>query len=392
MSSSILWKEISRDLSKIKKRNSAYKEETKENFRQIQFLATKEARLRELQFMSGNALHLKRYFVNGKLIDPNKIEPILLSTQDNSEYEDLFKAATLFWSVPLSKGYGRRMRFLIMDKYHQSLIGILSIMDPVFNLSTRDNWIGWDLKQKYKRLKSVMDCNVLGAVPPYNGILGGKLVASLAFSTELRKQFSKKYAGTISTIARKKFDGKLALLTVTSALGRSSIYNRVSLPWGQKVIPVGYTQGYGVFQIPSDVFLKIREAMTIDNHPYASGFKFGNGPSWKMRVLRFALHKIGHEDILNHGIKREVFMMPLGEKSTDFLNNESSRLFGYKNTVAEISEFWKNRWLLPRLERMPDALNVDGKEMYLTILTDTVSSTKTVHKIDKKIDALPMLL
>jgi hypothetical protein len=68
-----------------------------------------------------------------------------------------------------------------------------------------------------------MDAFVLGAVPPYSSLLGGKLVAMLAASNEVRSAFKKKYSNQRSLIRRKKLDGRLALLITTSALGRSSL-------------------------------------------------------------------------------------------------------------------------------------------------------------------------
>lgn len=74
-----------------------------------------------------------------------------------------------------------------------------------------------------------MDAYVLGAVPPYSYLLCGKLIAMLALSNEVRKVFHKKYSGHTSLIKKAKRPPFLALLTTTSALGRSSIYNRIRI-------------------------------------------------------------------------------------------------------------------------------------------------------------------
>src|SRR5690606_18661658 len=88
---------------------------------------------------------------------------------------------------------------------------------------------------------------VLGAVPPYSYLLGGKLVALLAVSDEVRTAVADKYRGSVSRIGNKPFDGHLAMLTTSSALGRSSIYNRLRYQ-GQLVYrSVGYTRGSGEF-------------------------------------------------------------------------------------------------------------------------------------------------
>jgi len=42
------------------------------------------------------------------------------------------------------------------------------------DIPARDTWIGWDRKARTRNLVYTMDAYVLGALPPYNHILGGK--------------------------------------------------------------------------------------------------------------------------------------------------------------------------------------------------------------------------
>jgi hypothetical protein len=374
-----LWSEIKSDFASLANQRIAINEGTsKDSLREIHKPAAIESQTRDLKTIHSNPVSLKKYFLAGSLLNPKKIDPQLIPTTKADEYEDLFKAATTFWSVPISRGYGRRIRFVILDRYHNALIGILGLMDPVFNLSARDKWIGWDLNQKYKRLRSVMDCYVLGAVPPYNAILGGKLIASLAFSKELRNHFYRKYHGTRSEIARVKHDGKLALLTVTSALGRSSIYNRLTLPWGQRYQSIGYTLGYGVFHVSNELFVKIKEALELEDHPYANAYKFGQGPNWKMRVLRYAMERTGFGYLLNHGVRREVFAMELGRNTKRFLNGESRRHLGHTKSVNDIASYWKERWGLPRAQKDDSYLRLNSSEMFLGNISHILSSPDEV--------------
>jgi len=76
------------------------------------------------------------------------------------------------------RSLGRRMRFLVRDRSNGILIGLLALASPVLNLSARDNWIGWTVRDREARLVNVMDAFVIGAVPPYSELLGGKLVVS----------------------------------------------------------------------------------------------------------------------------------------------------------------------------------------------------------------------
>ena len=101
------------------------------------------------------------------------------------------------------------MRYLVWDKNNGKLIGIIGLTDPVFNLTPRDAWVGWDASERRERLVHTMDAFVLGALPPYSRILGGKLVALLATSSEVVKHFRAKYSNYKGIISEKKKNPRL---------------------------------------------------------------------------------------------------------------------------------------------------------------------------------------
>lgn len=118
--------------------------------RQEKLLASKE-------FIQKKLGGLLRYFASGSEIVPEQIAPRIELVPPDSWQSDLFRLASLTWSIPVSYGYGRRMRFLVWDDYNSKLIGIVALGDPVFNLKARDSLIGWDQEGRRKRLVSVMD-------------------------------------------------------------------------------------------------------------------------------------------------------------------------------------------------------------------------------------------
>ena len=121
-------------------------------------------------------------FADGSQIDPAKIKPVLVRVERGIFENELFRFATTLWSVPVSRGFGRRLRYLVMDEYHGKLIGIFALGDPVYNLRARDQHIGWSHVERSQRLVNIMDGYVIGSMPPYSALLGGKLVTSAAFN------------------------------------------------------------------------------------------------------------------------------------------------------------------------------------------------------------------
>ena len=165
----------------------------------------------------------------------------------------------------MSQGYGRRLRYLVKDRANGKLIGIFALGDPVFNLRVRDEWIGWNQAERRERLVNLMDAYVVGAVPPYAGLLGGKLVASLIASKEVGKKFQERYGGREGLISGRQKQARLTLVTVTSASGAlidvqqaEAHAERWKSDRDNPVVDLqklGATTGYGHFQITDDPLL-----------------------------------------------------------------------------------------------------------------------------------------
>lgn len=288
---------------------------------------------------------------NGHEIDPSRISPRLIEVTADSHEELLFRYARLHWSIPVSAGYGRRLRFLIWDDGHDKLLGILGLSDPVFALGARDNWVGWNKEQRRFRLANVMDAFVLGAVPPYSSLLGGKLVALAAASNEVREAFGRRYAGKTTLISGRQI-GPLALITTTSALGRSSIYNRLVLDGRTIFQSVGFTSGSGDFPFMNGVYRDLRQLVSEASNPTAKHAQWGTGFRNRREVVLKALGLLGlPRNLIYHGISREVFVVPLATNTAEFLRGDTDTLDATNLPFAQIADRWKERWALPRAER-----------------------------------------
>ncbi len=239
----------------------------------------------EQQFLVRYGRSLLSHFADGHEVIPDAIDPQISLVVSDTEDAALFRLATLLWSVPVSRGYGRRLRFLVRDRANGKLLGLFALTDPVFNLKARDIWIGWNADDRRQRLVNVMDAHIVGAVPPYSFLLGGKVTAALMASQEVCDAFATKYNHRSGIISQQCKHAQLLLITVTSALGRSSLYNRLKLPGTVEFVRIGQTTGWGHFHIPQPLFLLMRELLRREGHPYASGHGFGQGPNWRCPKL-----------------------------------------------------------------------------------------------------------
>ena len=292
---------------------------------------------------------IDKYLIDGKSLDVAKIEPkFMLVDKENT---NLFNWIKLHWSIPISAGYGRRLRYIVKDNTNGAVMGIIGLADPVFGIKDRDNLIGWTREARGEMLRNVMDAFVLGGVPPYSLVLGGKLIASLLAAPRIRSDFKNKYRGKRSRISGRIFDGKLALITTASAFGKSSVYDRIKIHNGPEMLHAGWSSGSGEFHLFSDFYDQlatlVKEEVKQRKNPL-----WGTGIRNKRVVISAALDKLNlPRDLLYHNVKRELFAMPLGKHSFEFLRGETKNVGYYNIKQHEIVDFIKNRWMVPRSMR-----------------------------------------
>lgn len=295
------------------------------------------------------------WIARGDEIDPERLSPRLVEVQPRSEEELVFRWVRLHWSIPVSAGYGRRLRFLVVDEVSGKLIGIIGLGDPVFAMKARDQAIGWSIEQRRKRLRHVMDAFVLGAVPPYSFLRCGKLVALLAASNEVRDAFARKYGRKTPLIATRTESARLAMITTTSALGRSSLYNRLKFGNERVYRAVGFTAGFGDFQFMNGLYADLRDYAEQHLTPTAKHPAWGHGFRNRRELVRLVLRDLElSTDWQHHGVERQVFLVPTAANSERFLRGDAQRLRYWDRPASALSEFFLARWYAPRARSSND--------------------------------------
>ena len=83
---------------------------TKADYRAMNKLAVQRNIEKSAPAVRPHENRLIRYIADGKEVCPESICPKIVSVKSNSEHELLFRYACLHWSIPVSSGYGRRLR------------------------------------------------------------------------------------------------------------------------------------------------------------------------------------------------------------------------------------------------------------------------------------------
>ncbi|WP_132959821.1 Druantia anti-phage system protein DruA [Rhizobium sp. BK251] len=219
----------------------------------------------------------------------------------------------------------------------------------------------------------IADVSVCGAVAPYNELLGGKLVALLLASREVRIGYEQRYSGQVSVIASQMAGrpvskpADLRILTTTSLYGiGSSQYNRLALKaedhagltetvaW--KPIGTSLTGGYGTLHLGADTANALRSMAQSRHFSRRINNRFGEGTSPRLRQMREGLDALGldSDTILHHATPRLFYACELGSKARDVLLGLAST-DARGDSAGAIANAWRTRWLDAR-SRRPDTL------------------------------------
>lgn len=297
-------------------------------------------------------------FADGSAITPQDIIPKLVKVETPEQYE-LFRLARFTWSLPYSRGYGRRLRFLVIDKHHETIMGVLGLQSAPISFMPRDQYVIYPTKERKEMLvNQTMDIFTLGAIPPYNQLLASKMMVYAASSREIRQAYRDKYTGATTLMKDRVIPPNLVMLTTTSAYGRSSIYNRVKYPdnpgglYRAIATELGYTKGYGNFHLDS-IYTDIKDFLVKQGIPANVGFGRGPKPVWQNITRTLTMLGIDGKG-LRHGIRRQAWCIPLARNAWEYLNGETEEPDYYETTFEQLASWWKERWLLPRAQRISD--------------------------------------
>jgi hypothetical protein len=218
-------------------------------------------------------------------------------------------------------------------------------------MSVRDKWLNVPKDELDLWVNMSMSAQRLGALPPYNQLLGGKMVALALTANEIRDAYREKYKNYVTLMERRKIKSDLLFMTTTSAFGKSSIYNRLKCNGEEVAKSLGFTQGAGSFHIPEDVYKEILKFLSRNGLEIKRGY--GYGPSRKLQLISNAFRLLKIPSFQYHGLKREFFIFPLVKNLLEVIRIGQKPILTDR-PINNLTQFWKERWALPRADRFRD--------------------------------------
>lgn len=248
------------------------------------------------------------------------------------------------------------------------------------------------IAQKTKHIgSSLMELNVCGAIPPYNEILGGKLVALLATSPQVISDYRDRYSDKRSEIASRLKGEDVCRPADLVYIGTTSLYyvgssqyNRLKIPgklfnssYDVRWKELGKTVGFGTLHISKATTMCLTEA--TNNGFSKINHVFGEGASPKMRLMTMAIRELLESDesdtkeFSKHAMSRIVYGAELASNTLNYLlgNDAAPNYYfnssDYLGETQKIIDFWLNRWVASRLNYTPvfERVKCFDKELFM---------------------------
>ncbi len=249
---------------------------------------------------------------------------------------------------------GRNIKIIAKDKNTSKVLGMMSLGSDVTSIGARDTFIGWTKDNKFKDGKlrcTSIGTSIVATQPLGYNFLGGKLVAMLLTSEELRTHWKKTYGD------------ELIGLTTTSLYGIHSMYNG---------IPLWKTLGESTGRVsikPDDSVYKpwlewMKEEKADDFKKIMTPKKGVNGPPTgvKQQILSYIFRELGiRKADYDHGYKRGIYFSSFYENGRDFLRGEidDSDLKMRKQFVEGYD--YINRWWKRKAIRRYTKLHIENR-------------------------------
>ena len=320
--------------------------------------------------MDKEELRLKLLEARQQYIDRNKerlekIRPLWEKTQNVCvigdwtngnepyiEFCDTQELQDLWWygrvtvsSAPLSGEVGRRIHYLVRDRTTGFVLGMVGLASDL-TIPIRDKYIGWTLQNKWKgkRINYLMNIQHCVSTPEFSKYLIGKLCALSATSKEVQERFEQKY------------HHPMAMMTVTSLYGKSSMYNRLH---GFEYL--GTTKGFSIVLIPYEIKQQMREDFKATKGKHSEIYYNEDGTVREKYGVVKGYQKLSkYTKVQSIDNFRGVYVIPLANNYKEFLRQETDTLdLMERKPFSTIVNTWNERWYLPRVARLKEGLTTE---------------------------------
>jgi hypothetical protein len=325
------------------------------------------------QIASYYDLQWKPTDINNKELTIKEIEsldPYVEIVDDPKESTKWAAVRRMIHTMDFTANPGRNVKINVKDRVSGKLLGQISLASDVTAMGVRDNFIGWTKDNKFvdgKLNNTTIASTIVCTQPLGYNFLGGKLIAMMTTTPEVREYWNSKYKNVLIAVG------------TTSLYGIHSQYNG---------IPLFKTLGESAGKIslkPDDKFydpwhqwIKENRAQwykdNISDERARNGANMGyeaNGPvsGIKQKILGQIFKECGIKATqYHHGFKRGVYMAMMYENGCEYLRNEitEDKLIlkdKFKQGTEYINKWWKKH-AISRYTKLHDEGRIKPEHLF----------------------------
>ena len=253
---------------------------------------------------------------------------------------------------------GRNVKCYVKDRTSGKILGQICLGSDITSLGVRDEYIGWTKPDKFEKGKlncTTIATTIVSTQPFGYNFLGGKLIAALATSPEVRDYWQKKYSNPLIGVG------------TTSLYGIHSQYNGIPhfKTLGESKGKISTKPDDKVYD-PWHQWLKENRKEWYEQHitreRERNGESMGyekNGPvsGIKQKIIQAIFKELGIKgNAYDHGFQRGVYFAQMYENGNEFLCSKiEEKDLILKKKFAEGNEYtikwWKDK-AIKRYEKM----------------------------------------
>ena len=254
------------------------------------------------------------------------IDPVLIRADKN-----WIHYRRMIHSAEYSSGVGRSLRYSIIDRNTKKLLGLIELSSDFGSLGSRDIHISWSHENRFKdgKLNNTAILSTCVSVQPFgHNVLGGKLMALLACSDVVRKDWKKIYGDDLYGI------------TTTSLFGNNNptMYDGIKLVWKR----LDKTNGNVIPNLPGELYKHITNILKLCFPKEYTIAKDKTTPKQKILNLILDLYNISRKDC-THGYERGVYFSEFYQETKQILCGSDIPPIltpRYKSTVNDLFQYW----------------------------------------------------
>ena len=294
------------------------------------------------------------------------LEPVMIYTKEAEMSETWSLIRNFTSTMKNNSNIGRNLNYIVADNKTGKYLGLICISSDFLDLTPRDNYIGWERKKKTQGHMinyTAIGSTIVPLQPLGYNYVGGKLLALLCLSDEVRTQWKKQYGDVLVGVTTTSLYGK-------NKMGGLSQYDNLK-HWKK----MGFSSGSVSYECTKPT-IKLLLNWLAKNHTRKYFEWYGatkpSGQPYKRdhrnRSYTFAYSKLGiPKELIKSEHHRGIYFSPLYNNTCEFLRGEIKEdqlVKSFDTSYDALNNLWKEKYAAKRIKSLKEQNRVSSERLF----------------------------